>query len=75
MSMMGSPLKSKTPGLNETDKYVSESMMKYWTQFARNGDPNGNGLPEWPVYTTKNNSYLYMNEALEVKTGFSEISK
>jgi para-nitrobenzyl esterase len=75
MSMMGASLKSKVPGLNETDKYVSESMMRYWTQFARTGNPNGGSLPSWPVYTALSNSYLYINETLEVKTGFSEISK
>jgi para-nitrobenzyl esterase len=75
MSMMGSPLKSKAPGLTEIDKYISESMMRYWTQFARTGNPNGIGLPDWPAYTAVNNSYMYINETFEVKTGFSEISK
>lgn len=32
MSMMDSPLKSIDPGLTEKDKYISESMMRYWTQ-------------------------------------------
>ena len=25
--------------------------MRYWTQFAETGDPNGDGRPFWPAYT------------------------
>ena len=33
------------------DRKTSEVMMKYWARFARNGDPNIEGLPVWPPYT------------------------
>ncbi len=32
------------------DRKLSEEMIGYWTDFARTGDPNGPGLPQWSRY-------------------------
>ncbi len=29
---------------------LSHAMMTYWTQFAKTGNPNTGGLPDWPQY-------------------------
>ena len=34
------------------DLEVARLMSGYWANFARHGDPNGEGLPEWPAYGT-----------------------
>ncbi|KAM6058002.1 fatty acyl-CoA hydrolase precursor, medium chain-like [Chlamydotis macqueenii] len=34
----------------EEENQLSRTVMKYWTNFARNGNPNGEGLVHWPQY-------------------------
>ncbi|NXG65393.1 SASB hydrolase, partial [Hemiprocne comata] len=34
----------------EEENELSRTVMRYWTNFARNGNPNGEGLVHWPQY-------------------------
>uniref|UniRef100_A0A8D2Q208 Carboxylic ester hydrolase n=1 Tax=Zosterops lateralis melanops TaxID=1220523 RepID=A0A8D2Q208_ZOSLA len=42
------------------ERNLSRTLMKYWANFARNGNPNGEGLVEWPSYNL-NEEYLQIN--------------
>lgn len=39
-------------------KELAKIMNTYWANFAKTGDPNGQGLPEWPVYNAQNEAIL-----------------
>jgi para-nitrobenzyl esterase len=50
-----------------TDQRVSEVMQGYWAQFIKTGDPNGPGLPHWPVVADKDGGLLRQTIGAETR--------
>jgi para-nitrobenzyl esterase len=44
---------------------LSELMSTYWTNFAKTGNPNGPGLPEWPAYNAQHRYVMHLKEPAE----------
>jgi len=49
---------------SEQDMKLSKTMSAVWVRFAKTGDPNGPGLPSWPVFTEAKESYLEFGDRI-----------
>ncbi len=47
----------------DEDRKFSEQIMSYWINFARTGNPNGDGLPYWPQYENGKDTVMYLNSS------------
>ena len=35
------------------DRALTDAMLRYWSNFARTGDPNDSGLERWPAFSVR----------------------
>ncbi|MFZ0808194.1 MAG: carboxylesterase family protein [Candidatus Sulfotelmatobacter sp.] len=48
------------------DRKLAEEMSSYWVNFARAGDPNGPGLPQWPAFANAESKVQYLDYPITV---------
>lgn len=50
------------------DQQLATTISTYWVNFARTGNPNGKGLPNWPAYNTHDNQVMLLGEKPAAKS-------
>ncbi|HTE25029.1 carboxylesterase/lipase family protein [Flavitalea sp.] len=50
------------------DHELATIMSSYWTNFAKTGNPNGQGLPQWDPYRTSDKRIMVLNEKSGTKS-------
>jgi para-nitrobenzyl esterase len=48
------------------DRKVAVEISSYWVNFAKSGNPNGPGLPQWPAFTNTDSKVLYLGDPITV---------
>ncbi|XP_062619060.1 carboxylesterase 1C-like [Saccostrea cucullata] len=59
------------------DEMLSKDVIKYWTNFAKNGNPNSDGLPNWSFFDTITKKYAILDtlitEGEDLKPGATHL--
>jgi para-nitrobenzyl esterase len=53
----------------DVDRKLSETIVTYWTNFAKTGNPNGPGVPAWPAFDAQTRAFMEFGLQGEVTAG------
>jgi para-nitrobenzyl esterase len=56
--------------ITDSDRATSDLMSAYWVQFAKSGNPNKEGLPEWPAYQADTAKVLEIGDEVIIRDEF-----
>jgi len=48
------------------DRKLAKVMSSYWVNFATSGNPNAQGVPQWPAFTSTDSKVLYLGDPITV---------
>jgi para-nitrobenzyl esterase len=54
---------------NEIDDRLAAAMRSYWVQFATTGNPDTDGLPDWPRLTPQEDTYMDLGDKMQARSG------
>ena len=46
----------------DEDRRIGDTLSSYWANFARTGNPNGPGLPQWPAFDGKSEQVMELGD-------------
>jgi para-nitrobenzyl esterase len=67
-------LDTSKPETTKSDIVISEAMATYWTNFAKYGHPNGEGVPEWQPFNDTNKAVMHFEQTPHIGAVPSEAS-
>ena len=53
----------------DTDRRLSDILASYWVNMAATGNPNSEGLPDWPAYDPEADAALHIGDTIGVEAG------
>lgn len=51
----------------DLDNRIADMLSSYWTNFTKTSDPNGAGLPTWPVYNPKDEHWMNFGDTFKLE--------